>query len=243
VLEVVDSTNEALRRLAAAGAVENTVVIADRQTAGRGRRGRAWHSPAGLGLYVSSLHRPPDPGGVTRWTLAAAVAACETCRDDGGADARIDWPNDVIAGGRKLAGVLCEARSAERATDLVVGCGINVGHEPDDFPEDMRGRATSLRIAGAGGILEREILAAGYLRRLAELGRALAGGGWDAVARRWLRLAPGARGARVRIGEPGGSGPTGTTDGIAEDGALVVRVDGGGTKLVRLAGSVEPLVE
>jgi len=243
-LETADSTNDVARDLAHRGAPEGTVVIAEQQTAGRGRLGRTWHSPRGYGLYVSVLYRPREPIlRLTRWTLGAAVAACTACRRLGGAAVTLDWPNDLMLGRLKLGGVLAELRSqGGLASDLVLGCGINVGQRAGDFPHELSSTATSLRMAG-GEVPQREVLAAIYLRELAAIHRDLSRGEWETVARRWERLAPDARGAVVRVSakEGGTSVYEGTTCGLDEMGALRVRRADGRVMAVRQAESVLPL--
>jgi BirA family biotin operon repressor/biotin-[acetyl-CoA-carboxylase] ligase len=245
LLDRVGSTNDVARDLAARGADAGTVVLAEQQTAGRGRRGRAWHSPRGLGLFVSVLLRPAAPAHeLTRWTLGAAVAACEACRRLTGADVAIEWPNDLTWNGKKLGGVLAEARTAvARPAELVVGAGVNVAHDLDDFPDGLSSCATSLRLACGGRAPERERLADAYLRRLAGIARELDRGAWAAVARRWERLSPGCFGKRVRVisTTEGAAGYEGVTTGLDATGALRVRRTDGRVGEVRLAESVLPL--
>jgi BirA family biotin operon repressor/biotin-[acetyl-CoA-carboxylase] ligase len=247
VLETVDSTNEELRRRAALGASEGTVVAADRQTAGRGRLGRQWHSPPGCGLYVSILLRPAEPPATPgRWTLGAAVAAGEACRALSGIPVQVDWPNDLQHAGRKLGGVLADLRCGSGgAAELVLGTGINVTHEAGDFPEELRGTATSLALAAPGRAPEREDLAAAYLRALGSVIRLLQAGDWNEVARRWERLAPGAQGRRVRVRPPAGhSGPgayEGLTAGLDPTGALRVLRSDGSIAIVHAADGVDSL--
>jgi BirA family biotin operon repressor/biotin-[acetyl-CoA-carboxylase] ligase len=245
VLPEAASTNDVARELAASGAKEGAVVIADRQSAGRGRRGRTWHSPAGLGLYISVLLRPTTPAGeLTRWTLGGAVAACAACREATSAAVEIRWPNDLIHGGRKLGGVLAEARStADGPTELVLGVGLNVGHGPGDFPDDLSGLASSLALAGAGRPPSRESLAVAYLRELAWVSHLLQHGEWETVARWWERMAPGARGQRVLVlgRDVPGSGHEGVTEGLDVVGALRVRRADGCLESVRPSESVRPL--
>lgn len=245
VLEEAGSTNDVARELAARGAPEGTVVVADRQWAGRGRLGRVWHSPAGAGLYVSALFRPASPAALLgRWTIAAATAACEACRELCGAEVVIKWPNDLLWRGLKVGGSLAEARTfGTPAAELVVGTGINVHQQAGDFPPELRGRAASLAMACAARELDRAALAAGYLRRLGDLAAALGRGAWLEVARRWLALAPTAEGARVRIlGASGDPEPLeGTTRGIDETGALEVERDDGTRLRVHLGESVVPV--
>ncbi len=158
VQDSVGSTNDVLRRLALDGAPQGTVVLAEHQTRARGRLGRSWHSPRGLGLFVSTLLRPSAPAAeLTRWTLAAAVAACRACREACAREIAIKWPNDLVWGGRKLGGVLAEARGAgSDRSELIIGTGINVRHEPEDLPVESCGRATSLQQATGGTAPGRE---------------------------------------------------------------------------------------
>lgn len=245
VLDCVDSTNDELRRQAVAGAAAGTVVVAGRQSAGRGRRGRAWHSATGLGLYLSVLLRP---GGTareaTRWTVAASLAACRACRDLGAQEVIVKWPNDLMSERRKLGGILAEMRSAGgTALELIIGIGLNVNHRVEDFPPELRGTATSLHLASGTGMLELEPLAAGLLGRLGEVAGRLTGGDWDGLVADWERVAPAARGCRVRVA-PGPSGVAGQpafeglTRGLDADGALRVERSDGRIVPVRLAETV-----
>src|SRR6266536_3534644 len=139
-LEVTDSTNSDLLRLAEEGAPEWTVVAANQQEAGRGRLGRTWVSTPGSSLLVSVLLRPKlAPVDSPLITLAAGAAMSLACRDALGVRAMCKWPNDVMAGDRKLGGVLVEARVQEaRLLHAVVGTGVNLTQQPDDFPEEFR---------------------------------------------------------------------------------------------------------
>ena len=133
-LRATASTNDVARELAAAGAVHGTVVTAAEQTAGRGRQGRTWVAPAGSSLLASVIVRPFGP----LLPLAGAVAVAEAC----GERAQIKWPNDVLLGGGKVAGILTEANVA--GGWAVLGVGINVALDVDGLPEDVRARAASL---------------------------------------------------------------------------------------------------
>ena len=243
LLERTNSTNEVARQLAAEGAEAGTVVIAEEQTAGRGGRGNAWYSPAGLGLYLSAVLRPgASAAKVTRWTLGSAVAACEACRELSCAEVGIRWPNDLLVGGRKVGGVLAELRTVGgRPKDLVIGLGLNVGHERSDFPDELCSSATSLRLAGGLPIPDRESLAALFLRALGSVSRELESDAWSAVARRWVALAPGAVGQPVDVvPHSGAGGYTGRTRGLDELGALRVQRDDGRVVSVRSVESVRP---
>jgi BirA family biotin operon repressor/biotin-[acetyl-CoA-carboxylase] ligase len=227
--------------MAAKGVGEGCVVVADRQSAGRGRMGRSWHSPAALGLYISVLIRSGEPPGeATRWTILASLAACQACREAAGCDATLKWPNDIVFRGLKLGGILAEMRSAGPSSDrLIVGLGLNVSHGAGDFEDDLRSRATSLRLACAGAVPRREALAARYLLRLGDLAEALRRGEWTAISRMWERLCADCRGSAVRVlSDPPFEG---VTDGLDSVGGLRVRKSEGTVEVVRTADKVVPL--
>ncbi|HKQ59732.1 MAG TPA: biotin--[acetyl-CoA-carboxylase] ligase, partial [Candidatus Polarisedimenticolaceae bacterium] len=218
-----------------------TVVAAAAQTSGRGRLGRSWHSPPGLGVYVSVVLRPGVPlEQIPRFTIAAAVAAAEACRATAGCEIAVQWPNDLVAAGRKLGGILGELRApAGSAPELVLGAGINVLHGVEDFPPELAERATSLRLIAGRGMLDPERLAAAYIRGLAAESERLELGEWAALVARWERWAPQARGYRVRV--RAASAYTGETAGLDAHGGLCVRRSDGRTTTVRWADAVEYL--
>jgi BirA family biotin operon repressor/biotin-[acetyl-CoA-carboxylase] ligase len=150
-LESVPSTNDAARALAFQGVAHGTVIVAGEQTRGRGTKGRAWHSPTGLGLYASFILRGHGAGPLPfphLIPLAAGLAASDSVHEAAGFEPRLKWPNDVLYEGKKLGGILSEAVSGTAGGDFaVVGVGLNVGHGPSDFPEELRGAATSIRLA------------------------------------------------------------------------------------------------
>ncbi len=167
--ETVTSTNDVLKEKAEQGAAEGSVVMASAQTGGRGRRGKAWLSPPELGLYLSVLLRPDwsaaDAGFSA--TLAAVAAARTLCRL-GMQDITLKWPNDVLAKGRKIAGVLAEPRIAGNKIDfIVVGVGINVRHDAFALAGVWQGQATSCRLEGCPASVEDA--AAEFVRELAGL--------------------------------------------------------------------------
>jgi BirA family biotin operon repressor/biotin-[acetyl-CoA-carboxylase] ligase len=145
--ETVDSTNRVAMGLAQEGAPEGTVVLADRQTAGRGRMQRSWQSPPGCNLYLSVILRPAiPPHDAAQITLLAGVAVAEAISAVCPGRVRIKWPNDLLIGGRKVCGILAESRTAAGRIDLViVGVGLNVNMERTDFDPTHRETATSLR--------------------------------------------------------------------------------------------------
>ena len=150
-LAETESTNDVARDWALAGAPEGAVVVADKQTRGRGRRARLWDSPSGVGLYASFILRPDWPAAdAAQLAILGGLAAFHALELAGVQNLRIKWPNDILAGGRKICGVLVEPRvGAERIEFAVVGIGINVGHTRRDFPPELRPFATSCRLEGA----------------------------------------------------------------------------------------------
>jgi BirA family biotin operon repressor/biotin-[acetyl-CoA-carboxylase] ligase len=147
----VPSTNDVARELAREGAAQGTVVVAEAQTRGRGTKGRSWHSPLGLGLYASFILRPDDsPSARSLFPLLPLIvglAASDAIFDAAGVRAKLKWPNDLVSGKRKLGGILVEsATRGEIPKFAVAGIGINVNHEESDFPEELKGTATSLRV-------------------------------------------------------------------------------------------------
>lgn len=164
VLESVDSTNSACRRLALEGAEDGTVVMADCQTAGRGRRNRSFQSPAGRGLFLSILWRPGcTPDKLLPLTALSAVAVYRAVERVCGVNLRIKWPNDLVLHGKKLGGILTEmALEGESGlvSHAVVGIGINVHHQPSDFEGPVRDIATSLDMELDGRVCRGKLAAA-----------------------------------------------------------------------------------
>lgn len=216
----VASTQAVCRALAEAGAPEGTVALADHQTAGRGRRGRVWVAPSGAALLVSCLLRPPLLP--ARWPDLMLVAACAVAE---GLDAvaglapRLRWPNDVLAEGRKLAGVLAEGVVGP-VPFVVLGIGVNVAQGADDWPADLAGRAVAL--AELGHRVPREAVLAAILDRLAARYDELLREGLEPTREAWRRR--GAFGARVEA-----HGVRGVALDLAPDGALLIRADDGET--------------
>jgi BirA family biotin operon repressor/biotin-[acetyl-CoA-carboxylase] ligase len=141
------STNDLARRLAGEGAREGTAVVAAEQTAGRGTKGRGWYSARNKGLYVSVVLRPRLPE-ISLLPLVAGLAAREAIDSAHGLDVLLRWPNDLVWQSKKLGGILCESGFLGSEPDFtVLGIGININHQEDDFPPDLRALATSIRIA------------------------------------------------------------------------------------------------
>lgn len=225
------STNDAAATLAARGAAEGTVVVAEAQTRGRGRLGRTWHSPAGAGLYLSVVLRPPagGPAGDTAAdvarliTLMAGVAVADGIRRATGLPVDIKWPNDLVVGQppRKLAGLLAEASTVSGRIEFVIlGIGLNLA--PAAYPPDIADRATSLE-SEVGRAVDAVAALAEILAALGEGYADLKEGRGREVLDRWRALAPSARGRAVEWESPGGL-VHGTAEGIDDDGALILRV-------------------
>jgi len=150
--DAIRSTNDEAKARAASGAPHGTVVIAGHQTGGRGRMGRSFHSPAGLGIYLSVILRPDcTPAELMHLTCAAAVAMCDAVEAAAGFRPGIKWTNDLVSGKRKLGGILTELSLNANGTVnyAVVGIGINCLHTQDDFPEELRDMAGSLSLITA----------------------------------------------------------------------------------------------
>ena len=142
----IDSTNNRALELAADGYPEGTVVVAETQTAGRGRRGRTWYSPPRHGLYLSVILRPQLPvREIPRVSLVIGVAVAETLEAAFQLPARIKWPNDILISNRKIAGVLSEVVTGSQGIDCIVtGIGLNINNPLQDFPGDLRTAPTSV---------------------------------------------------------------------------------------------------
>lgn len=219
------STNDTAAALAGSGAADGTTVMAERQTAGRGRRGRVWDSPPGAGLYMSVVLRGRQSPVVT---LLAGVAVAEAVHATAGVAVELKWPNDVVAPAagagvparRKVAGILTEVLPAGSAGEDVVVVGIGVNVRTRGFPPALAGRAAALDSL-VGRRVDRAALSAELLVRLHGWRRRMADEGEKLVVGRWRALAPSSRGAPVTW-TAGGTRRRGTTAGVDDDGALLV---------------------
>ena len=220
-LPSVDSTNRRARQLAAEGAPHGTLVIADEQTAGRGRRGRGWISPAGEGVFMSLILRPQShPSEVARLSMQTALAVALSIAQTTGLDARIKWPNDIVCGGRKVCGMLLEMNADEQAVhDVVAGIGINV--QPTQVAPEIEKTASSLDLL-SGQRVCRAALVRAFLEAF-ERAEALAAQGalMDAYRARSATL-----GQRVQVIAPAGSF-TGTALEVTDSGSLIVEDEEG----------------
>lgn len=239
VLAETDSTQTEAHRLAAAGAPHGTLVAAEAQTAGRGRQGRFWLSPAGKGIWMSLLIRPPlAVQQAPQLTLVAAVALARSLRRETGAAIGIKWPNDLLAAdGRKLCGILVESVGEdERIRHMAVGVGIDCHLEADDYPPDLRGKATSLLLA-TGRRFDRAALAGAFLREFDALYRLYMEEGFPPIRLLWESLAV-TIGKRVRH-QAGERVTEGTAERMDDLGGLVVRTDDG-RRVTLFAGEIGP---
>ena len=225
-LAACDSTSDYLKKnIARLEADFPIMVSAAVQTAGRGRESRAWISPENLGMYMTFGFHLPDKRGLSLLSIASGIAVCGMLQDWTGNEFALKWPNDILAAGRKIAGILCETIVKGDRIACLVGIGINVNHRLDDFPPELRERAGSLRLLTGREwpVAEgRERLAAsmaGWLRKL-EAGRSAD------ILRRARAL------SRHFLGQPIAFHHQhrlwrGIFRGLAADGGLVLETEGG----------------
>jgi len=223
----LDSTNTRAIELASEGAPHGTVVIADRQTKGRGRFERRWISPAGTNLHMSILLRPPEvvlrSAGVL--TFMAAVAVVRSIKRLEGPDAAIKWPNDVLLNGKKVAGILAEqADSLPYGKCVVLGVGVNLNQTYDSMPIEIRDTATSF-FAATGRMVNRSLFSAWLIDLLGEIYRRILADGCDAVIEPW-REHNMTLGRRIRLME-GSRIIEGEAEDVDGEGGLLVRTDHG----------------
>jgi BirA family transcriptional regulator, biotin operon repressor / biotin---[acetyl-CoA-carboxylase] ligase len=231
------STNDHLKEMVAAP--EFTCVVADEQTAGRGRRARAWHSSPGDGLYLSILLLPRTDSSSTvpLIGLLAAVAVAETLIERGVEDVDIKWPNDVLVNDRKISGILAEALSdGSESLRLVLGIGVNLNHR--SFPPGLNETATSLAIVTGESVVVEEFRDQ-LLEKIARWYEHWRRDESSLIVDRWRRLSTYARDQRVVV-TLDDEKIIGVTDGLTETGALRLIIDGGEVKTI-LAGEVTRL--
>jgi BirA family biotin operon repressor/biotin-[acetyl-CoA-carboxylase] ligase len=221
-LERVGSTQDELRALALDGAPAFTVVRADVQEAGRGRRGRTWHTRPGAAMLASVLLRPRRPASdVAALAIVGGVAAARVAQGLG-VDARVRWPNDVVVSGRKLAGVLAELIEGPV---ILLGVGMNADAGLEDLPVTDGIPPTSLRLEGARPATPSE-LAALLVAELRPLCERFDGGGFDAV-RADADALDALRGLEVELVLADGTRASGIASGFGADGALLLQTPAG----------------
>lgn len=235
----LDSTNQRAQELGEQGALEGSVVIAETQTAGRGRMGRSWSSPAGVNLYTSILLRPQLlPLQASQLTFMSAVAVARSIEAVAGVSVNVKWPNDILLNGKKVAGLLNEiSAEMEGIHYVVLGIGVNLNMRADQFPADLRYPATSLLLA-TGKAVDRVAFAQQLYHQLDGLYRLLNSSGFAPIRIAWEALFD-MLGSRVNV-DCGQQQFAGVVDGIAEDGALLLRLADGKQQQI-YAGDVTPL--
>jgi BirA family transcriptional regulator, biotin operon repressor / biotin---[acetyl-CoA-carboxylase] ligase len=218
----VDSTQEVARELAAQGAAQGTVVVAEHQSAGRGRLGRSWHSPASVNLYTTIILRPAMPLAIVpQLSLVAGLAVGQALDRVAPGIVGLKWPNDVWLRGRKVAGMIAEAvTDLHGALDCVLlGIGVNVNLAASDIPDELRERATSVRIA-TGRACDRIELADSLFSLLDSRYMEVSTGGFAAIRPAWERYSA-LTAKRVAIVD-GGRRQSGIVRGIDDNGALIL---------------------
>ena len=230
-----DSTNRVAMELGYSGEPEGTVVLAEAQSAGRGRSGRIWHSEKGTGLYFTILLRPRlSPAQAPLLTMLAGLSAQTAIAAQTGLVAELKWPNDLLLGGKKLGGILTEMHAEPSAVRFViVGIGLNVNQEK--FPSELSSTATSIRKESGKLSYRLELLARLLTQFESDYNRFLRDGP-AFVVERFESVSSFAKGRRVRV-DTGTESYAGVTAGLSPDGLLLVQRDGGPLSTV-IAGDV-----
>lgn len=237
VFQETTSTNDVIEKLARDDVREGVVIFAESQSKGRGRLGRKWMSPAGKGLWFSLLLRPPLRAvEATQLTVASAAALRRAIEARTGLHPVVKWPNDILLNERKIAGILTELRAeVDRIKYCILGIGVDVNVDARDYPEDLRGAATSLK-AELGRPVGRAGLAVAILRELEADYRRLLAGKFSEISTEWeSHCTTIGRRVSVRVGE---RLIEGRAESLAEDGALVVRTEHGRLDHI-LGGDIE----
>ncbi len=233
VFEETTSTNDVVERLARDNVKEGVVVFAESQTKGRGRLGRKWMSPPRKGLWFSVLLRPAMlPAKVTQLTIAASTALLRAIQAQTGLTPEIKWPNDILIGGKKVAGILTElSAELDKVKYVILGIGVDVNLNAGEFPPELRALATSLKIE-TGQRQDRAALAVKIMRELDHDYRRIGAGQFESVADEWERHCTtlGQR-AVIRIGD---RTVHGSAESLDTDGALLLRTQHG--RLERIIG-------
>ncbi|HKV54177.1 MAG TPA: biotin--[acetyl-CoA-carboxylase] ligase [Candidatus Binataceae bacterium] len=237
--EEVDSTQRTAAEMAENGAAHGTVVVAERQSAGRGRLGRSWHSPAGVNLYTTIILRPAMPvAEVPRLSLVAGVAAAESLEPVAPGIVALKWPNDIWLNGRKAGGIIAEAStdSADGLICVLLGIGLNLNLAADDLSPELRDKATSVLIA-TGRQCDRVQIAAALFNRLNTRYMEAQVGGFAAIRPAYERYFA-LNGRSVTIIDRG-SRLAGVVRGIDHDGALMLETAAGVSRILTGDVSVE----
>lgn len=238
----VDSTNNYAKKVALEGCEEGTIVTADYQTSGRGRLGRSWDSSGKKGVWMSLVLRPDIPfEEIQIITLAASVAVVKAIKEVAHIEAGIKWPNDIIINGKKVCGILVEMNmEIDRINFMVLGIGLNVNQQANDFPEEIRDKATSLKISmeqsyDVKKTLKRSELIKVILLKFEEIYDKVICGAYEEIISEWKKYS-------VTLGKEVSmtykdKQCIGIAEGITKEGKLIVRCADGTVKEV-LSGEV-----
>ncbi|HEY3305940.1 MAG TPA: biotin--[acetyl-CoA-carboxylase] ligase [Candidatus Binatia bacterium] len=235
----IDSTNRFAFKRAQEGGEEGEVVIAESQTQGKGRMGRNWFSPPSLNLYLSVILKPKlPPASASQLTLMAAVALAETVQSFLATPPSIKWPNDILVGGKKLAGILTESScETDRVHFVVIGIGVNLNLPAESISEALRERATSLLIL-TGKPIDRTLFAGQLINDLDRCYGELEDKGFPWIAGRWEGFFD-LRNRKVAV-EIADQRLSGIARGIDGDGALILEEESGALRKI-IAGEVIPI--
>jgi len=223
--EEISSTNDEAFRLGLAGAPEGTALIANSQSAGKGRMQRVWHSPAGSNIYTSIILRPQiEPARAPQISILAGVAVADVLESYCPDRIKLKWPNDVLIDGKKVCGVLSQIKTAVSEVDFIVlGMGINVNISYNQFPEEIRNLATSLAIETGREISRQELIISLY-ENITKWYKQLIQNGFGPIKEKWRSLTP-------MIGKPvqvmfGEEAVSGKAIGLDDDGSLILLAAG-----------------
>ncbi|HML32813.1 MULTISPECIES: biotin--[acetyl-CoA-carboxylase] ligase [Sporomusa] len=238
----IDSTNNAAKKLAADGCPEGTIVVAEEQLTGRGRLARGWYSPFGKGIWLSVVLRPPfAPMEAAKCTLMAAVGINRAINAVTGAGCGIKWPNDILCKGRKVVGILTEMSAEMDAINyVVIGIGVNVNMEEQDFPEEIAATATSLAMA-AGCRIPRMKLLTAILAELENVYSTVKTSGFAPILAEW-------KSQSITLGQQVAVNGidrnfTGLAVDIDADGALLIKTPQGIERVLAGDVSIRPSIE
>lgn len=224
--ESLPSTQKLAHQQSLDGSVEGTVILAEEQTAGRGRLDRTWYSPKSTGIWMSIILRPQiPPQKAPQLTLLAAVSIVLGIQEATGLQCEIKWPNDILIKGKKLAGILTELESdADRINAVIMGIGLNINQLLEHFPEELQDKATSLRVEG-NQIFDRAEIVRSILFQLEKLYDKYLEYGFEVIKILWESFA-------ISIGRPIiartlNGAIEGTAQGITEEGVLILEDENG----------------
>lgn len=226
IFDAIDSTNDLARKCLEEGALEGLILMAESQTRGRGRMGRSWVSPAGTGIYLSVLLKPKiEPQRLQQLTLMAGLGTVQAVNEFSSQKAQLKWPNDILLNGKKLCGILSEYHPTQNEENaVIIGIGVNANHSQNDFPENLRPIATSIKIE-TGRSVDRQVLATALIRHLDQEYDAFLRDGSAAVIQKWTENSD-MFGKNISVTK-GKSVIHGTALGLDSQGRLLIRIKNG----------------